>query len=74
LRLALVVEQTDRTGGGRKSQRAPRKREGLLGGGIRRQTMLLGIGRRSRAGGAAAGLPVLAPNLLVRVGVKGRLP
>ena len=28
----------------------------------------------ARAGGAAAGLPVLAPNLLVRVGVKGRLP
>jgi hypothetical protein len=28
----------------------------------------------ARAGGAAAGLPALAPNRLVRVGVKGRLP
>ena len=62
LRLALVVEQADRTGGGRESQRAPGKRQGLLGGGIRRQTMLLGRGRRSRAGGA----PACSARLLTR--------
>ena len=46
LRLALVVEQADRTGGGGEVERAPGKRERVSGGGIRRQAMLLGGSRR----------------------------
>src|ERR1700684_981028 len=41
LRLALVVEQADRTGGRREGERASRERQRLFGGGIRRQAMLL---------------------------------
>ena len=56
LRLALVVEQPDRTRRGREIERAPRQRQRLSGGRIRRQPMLLGDDRRSRrSGGAASG-------------------
>ena len=66
LRLALVVEQRNRAGGGGEVERPPGKRERVSGGRIRRQPVLLG-GRRIRSVAARAGGARLLPRRRCRL-------
>ena len=75
LRFALVVEQTDRAGGGGEVERPSGKRERVPGGRIRRQAVLFG-GRRIRSVAARAvappSAPTASPRRLLGCGAPGR--